>query len=597
MRVLGSQHIFVLAILFVGRWERESAAMKTRCVLFTRVLFALYLFSCPLIGQDTGPTQATARSTRGMVATVQALATDIGVKVLKEGGNAIDAAVASALALGVVDGHNSGIGGGCFILIRTGEGKVLAIDGRETAPGKATKEMFLKDGKPQPEWSQTGPLASGVPGALAAYQMALNKCGSKSLKDLVAPAKHLAAEGFEISRALTQALNAESKDLSHFDGAKAVLVREDGREWRVGDRLVQKDLAGTLEGVADKGIEYFYRGPVADRVGKWMAEQGGLLSAADFASYEPILREPVVTKYRKWEIVGFPPPSSGGVHVAQILKLVEPFDLKQTYEKQPVDFVHLVGDAMKLAFADRVHWLGDPGFTKVPTGLLDDRYLAERRKLLSLDRAAKIDSHGEPPDWDTRYFGKHTTHLCAVDAKGNWVGITQTVNTSFGSKVIVPGTGVVLNNEMDDFAIAPNTPNAFGLLGSEANSVAPGKRPLSSMSPTMVLENGEPILVVGAAGGPTIITQTAGVVLRYLDLQMPLEEAMSTPRFHHQWRPDKLVLERKAPEAWTVELEKRGHSVGKSQGIASVQAIGRRVGEKEFTGTSEPRTASKAGGP
>lgn len=541
--------------------------------------------------------QNSAKSAAGMVATVQPLATDVGVEVLQTGGNAVDAAIAAALTLGVVDGHNSGIGGGCFILIHTADGRTFAIDGRETAPAKATPGMFLKDGTPQPKWSQTGPLASGVPGALAAYQAALETCGSRKLKDLIAPAARLAREGFAISPTLRSALNAEKKDLSRFEGSKAVLVRSDEREWRDGDLLVQTDLAATLEGVAEQGTSYFYRGPVAEKVGAWMAENGGLLSTADFASYRAIFREPLTTNYRRWRVIGFPPPSSGGVHVAQILKLLERYSLAELHAKDPAEFVHLVGDAMKIAFADRVYWLGDPDFVKVPRGLLDDDYLAERRKLLSAEKAATVDQHGQPPDWDSRYFGKHTTHLCAVDSLGNWVGITQTVNTSFGSKVIVPGTGVVLNNEMDDFSIAPNTPNAFGLLGSEANAVAPGKRPLSSMSPTIVLEDGEPIMVAGAAGGPKIITQTTLALLRYLDLQMPIDEALAAPRFHHQWRPDKLQLERRAPQEWADRLIAKGHSVERSGGLANVQAIARRRGEKELHGASEPRILSKAAGP
>jgi gamma-glutamyltranspeptidase / glutathione hydrolase len=590
----------VLAI-FIGPMSNTvagNAKMRLQRRFFLSVIWFVALAQTALtFGQEAASKQNLAKSTEGMVATVQPLATDIGAKVLREGGNAVDAAIASALVLGVVDGHNSGIGGGCFILIRTADGKILVIDGRETAPAKSTRDMFLKDGKPQPIWSQTGPLASGVPGALAAYQMALEKAGTRKLAELVAPARDLADKGFEISRSLTSALNAEKKDLCAFEGAKEVLVRGDGRDWQLGDRLNQKDLAGTLAGVAENGLDHFYRGPVAEKIGAWMTANGGLLTKEDFAAYRPILREPIRTKYRNWQIIGFPPPSSGGVHVAQILKLVEPYDLRQLHAKNPVDFVHLTGDAMKLAFADRVHWLGDPDFAKVPTGLLNNDYLESRRKLMSMDHAANVDSHGQPPDWDSRWFGKHTTHLCSVDKLGNWVGITQTVNTSFGSKVIVPGTGVVLNNEMDDFAIAPNTPNAFGLLGSEANSVAPGKRPLSSMSPTIVLENGEPILVIGAAGGPTIITQTASVILRYLDLEMPLDEAMTAPRFHHQWRPDRLLVERAASKSLADELKTRGHAIESARGIATVQAIGRRAGEKELHGVGEPRTASKAAGP
>jgi gamma-glutamyltranspeptidase/glutathione hydrolase len=568
-----------------------------RRIALTYLFLSCCVFWSSAAAQEAAPKQNSARSAAGMVATVQPLATDVGVEVLKKGGNAVDAAIGAALTLGVVDGHNSGIGGGCFILIRTAKGEFIAIDGRETAPMAATRDMFLKNGAPQAQWSQTGPLASGVPGALAAYELALKKCGTKTLGELIAPAAGFAERGFAIDRSLTRALNEEQKDLSRFEGATKVLVRADGREWRNGDLLIQKDLAATLRGVAERGIDYFYNGPVAEKIGSWMSENGGILNAKDFAQYRAILREPITTKYRHWKVIGFPPPSSGGVHVAQILKLLEPYDLHQMNATKPVDVVHLSGEAMKLAFADRVHWLGDPEFTKVPVNLLDDGYLASRRKLMALETAAKVDSHGEPPDWDSRWFGKHTTHLCAVDKEGNWVGITQTVNTSFGSKVIVPGTGVVLNNEMDDFAIAPNTPNAFGLLGSEANAVAPGKRPLSSMSPTIVLNGDEPVLVVGGAGGPKIITQTASLILRYLDLNMPLDEAMEAPRFHHQWRPDKLLVERRAPKEWSDELKERGHDIETAGGLANVNAIGRRVGEAELHGVSEPRISSKAAGP
>jgi gamma-glutamyltranspeptidase/glutathione hydrolase len=543
---------------------------------------------------------APVEAAHGTVATVHPLGTDAGVRALKRGGNAVDAAVAAALTLGVVDGRNAGIGGGCFILIRRADGKVVAIDGRETAPAAATRDMYLRDGKPQPELSLTGPLASGVPGALAAYDHALRHHGRLELRDLLLPAAEIAEEGFAIQPAYASALEQTADKLARFEGSRGVLLKPDGSPYAAGERLKQPDLARTYRAVAERGIDWFYRGPFARHVGKWMSRNGGILTADDLAAYRVRRREPVRTRYRQYTIVGFPPPSSGGVHVAQILNVLEQFDLRSLHQRDPALFYHVVAEAMKLAFADRAHWLGDPDFADVPRGLVDKEYAKELAARIRLDAVTAVLTHGGPPRWRHDHFGKHTTHVAAADGEGNWVAITATVNMGFGSKVIVPDTGVILNNQMDDFSVAPGVPNAFGLLGAEANAIAAGKRPLSSMSPTIVLRDGRPVLTLGAAGGPKIISQVLITVLYHLDLGMELPEALAAPRIHHQWRPDELLVEQSLDAAIVAALEKLGHRVERARSIGVTQAIGvtRSIGVSPdgpaLVGVHDPRVRGRA---
>jgi len=532
----------------------------------------------------------------GTVATVHPLGTDAGIETLRQGGNAVDAAVAAALTLGVVDGRNAGIGGGCFILIRLADGKLVAIDGRETAPAAATRDMYLRDGKPDPELSLTGPLASGVPGALAAYDRAVRQYGRRELGDLLLPAAEIAERGFPIQRSYAGAIRHLAEKLARFEGSRNVLLKPDGSPYAVGDVLKQPDLARTYRAIADEGLGWFYRGPLARDVGKWMAEHGGIITAEDFAAYRARVREPVVTSYRGYTIVGFPPPSSGGVHVAQILNILERFDLKGLHERQPATFYHVVAEAMKRAFADRAYWLGDPDFADVPRGLVDRKYGAELSAQITLDRVTPVATHGRPPGWEQDHFGKHTTHIAAVDSEGDWVAITATVNGGFGSKVIVPSTGVILNNQMDDFSAAPGAPNAAGLLGAEANAIAPGKRPLSSMSPTIVLEEGKPILTLGAAGGPKIITQVVMTILYHLDLGLPLPDTLAAPRIHHQWQPDELLVEKSLDPEIVTALEKLGHQVKRTGSVGVAQAIGVTEEGSGLVGVHDPRVEGKAAG-
>jgi gamma-glutamyltranspeptidase/glutathione hydrolase len=574
---------------------------------------------------------AAEAPTRGMVSSAHPLATEAGRNVLKSGGNAIDAAVAVGFTLGVVDTHNSGIGGGCFMLIRLADGKFVAIDGREMAPAAATRDMFLRAGKGDTELSQTGPLASGVPGEIAAFDYALRHHGKKSLKELVLPAADIAAKGFAVSQGFVNRLQSATNDLAKFEASRAIFL-PGGKPPKPGDILKQTDLAKTYRDLAEQGSDWFYRGPFARATENWMKANGGIMTAADFANYRIVLREPVRTTYRGREIVSFAPPSSGGVHVVQMLNILEHFDVKALDAGARW---HVVAEAMKLAFADRAYWLGDPDFAKVPRGLVSKEYAATLAKQIKLDCATAV-KHGQPPGYTNDFFKqsgrlasatgasraaevhsalrtphsapeslaalrwelneKHTTHWSVADAEGNWVACTATINTSYGSKVVIPGTGVVLNNEMDDFSVQPGVPNAFGLVGAEANAVAPGKRPLSSMSPTIVLQDGKPIIAIGAAGGPKIISAVLVQLVAMLDLGMTPAEAMAMPRIHQQWSPDELLVEQAMRDETLAALEKRGHKVRQLNSLSVAHTVARSADGKSFVGAADPRAGGSAGG-
>lgn len=569
-----------------------------RILVFPMTAFGLLqLAANPLILsaiQKLPPNVAT--SAKNMVATVHPLATQAGIDALAEGGNAVDAAVAAGLMLGVVDGYNSGIGGGCFILIRTGDGKFVAIDGREMAPAAANRDIFLVDGQPDTSLSQLGALASGVPGALAAYAEAAAEHGRLPLANLIASAADVAENGFEISESYAERVSSVQNELVKYPGSRGVFFKPDGAPVGKGDLLRQTDLADTYRKIAEQGTDYFYRGEFAEKTAAWMKENGGIMTADDFDNYHTVSREPLITTYREYTIVGFPPPGSGGIHVAQILNILENFELRNESLDDVEYSTHVITEAMKLAFADRAYWLGDPEYADVPRGLIDKGYAKGLAARIDPVRAINVDSHGTPPLADSNLFERHTTHIATADDKGNWVAITTTVNTSFGSKVIVPGLGVVMNNQMDDFSIAPGTPNAFGLLGNDANSVQPGKRPLSSMSPTIVLLDGKPIMTVGAAGGPKIITQVVLAIVRHLDFGLDMNRAIGDRRFHQQWSPDKLYIENGFDGRMEVRLRSRGHNIKNNSGTGVTQAIVFDPVTGLFTGVHDPRAEGSAAG-
>lgn len=542
------------------------------------------------------------KADRGMVASVNPVATEAGIDALRAGGNAVDAAVATALTLGVVDGHNSGLGGGCFVLIRTAAGKVVAIDGRETAPASATRDMFTKDGEVVPGLSTTGPLAVGVPGAFAAYAKAVEQHGKLPLQRSLLAAAKIADRGFTVDRVYARNLRETQSQLEKFDASRDMLLKKQDNSsgasyepYQEGETLRLTDLAESYRSMAEHGTEWFYRGEFARATANWMKHHGGLLTAEDFQSYTAKSREPIRTSYREYEIIGFPPPSSGGIHVAQILNILEHFPLRDLLKDNPAQAHHIIAEAMKLAFADRAHWLGDADFAKVPRGLVDKTYSKQLADRIDSQRCTTVAAHGLPPEWQSNVYGKHTTHIATADKFGNWVAITATVNTSFGSKVVVPGTGVVLNNEMDDFSSRPGVPNAFGLIGAEANAVAPGKRPLSSMSPTIVLKNGKPVMTVGGAGGPKIITEVLLAIIRFVDGSQDVHSAIAAPRIHHQWRPDTLFVEASLDADLIDALRDYGHKIQILERAGVAQAIG-RMPNGQFMGQSDPRVPGKAAG-
>ncbi len=570
--------------------------MNTPAALKSPAFALLLLLLAGAFAPLAAPVDSTFASGRqGIAATVHPLASSAAINAMRAGGNAIDAAVAAAVTLGVVDGHNSGLGGGCFMVIRLADHSIVALDGREQAPAAATRHLFVRDGQPQTEASQTGALAVGIPGSLAVYDHALRAYGKLPLRHHLDAAARLAADGFPVSRILAERLAAAGADLKKFPPSRAVFLKPDQTPYQPGELFRQPDLAQSYRAIGQHGPDWFYRGTFAQATESWMKANGGIISANDFASYQFKSRSPVFTIYRGHQILGFPPPSSGGVHVAQILNILEHFDLRR-FGPGSADFIHVVTEAMKLAFADRAFWLGDPDFAAVPKGLVGRPYAERLAQRIDLRRATAVPRHDTPEDATEHLFQKHTTHFSTADNQGNWVACTATINTSFGSKVVVPGTGVVLNNQMDDFTIQPGVTNYFGLLGAEANAIAPGKRPLSSMSPTVVLKSGRPVLCLGAAVGPTIISQTLLTILYTVDFGLPLREAMAQTRFHHQWQPDELRIEETVAPRVRRELERRGHRLKLVKSIGATQAVGFDPLHKNFIGAADPRADGSAMG-
>lgn len=555
-----------------------------------RLLILGILFFCSTLCAAGNPEDyaRTAEKGIGAVASVNPMATQAGIDALEKGGNAFDALAAVAYTLGVVDSSNSGIGGGCFVVARLADGTILAVDGREMAPAKAHRDMYLRDGKVDASLSKIGALAVGVPGSVAAIYQLQSSYGNLKLNELILPAAKIAEEGFVVGAGLARRLNRSAESLAKFESTKAIFLKPDGSALKEGDRLIQKDLATTYRKLAEYGPDYFYRGEFAKQVAVWMKENGGLITVNDFENYQLLYRSPVETRFKKYSIIGFPPPSSGGTMVAEILNILSGFDLKAMPEE---DRYHVIIEAMKLAFADRAHWMGDPDFAKVPAGLVDSEYAAKLAAKIDVNKASTVETYSIPPNVETHLFGKHTTHISTADKHGNWIAMTTTLNTGYGSKVVIPGTGVLMNNQMDDFSAQPGVPNAYGLVGAEANSVQPRKRPLSSMSPTIVLQDGKPVLAVGAAGGPTIINQVVQTLINVLALDMPIDEAMAAVRVHQQWKPSAVFIDDFASDSLRDALTKKGHELKNWPPFGATQAI--HFKNNQFHAVAEPRLISR----
>lgn len=529
------------------------------------------------------------RATQGMVASVDATATQIGVDILRQGGNAVDAAVAVGFALAVTHPQAGNLGGGGFMLLRTASGRATAIDFREVAPARASRDMFLdKQGNADSKLSLTSPLASGTPGTVAGFALAAQKYGTLPLSKLVQPAVELARKGIIVNDALADDLNNYGKEvlLSH-ENSKAIFFKPDGTPYQKGERLVQANLARSLSLIAKQGADAFYKGEIADQIAAEMAQHGGLISKADLASYRAVEREPISGSYRGYQVFSMPPPSSGGIHIVQILNILENFDLAKMGFGS-ADAMQTIAEAEKYAYADRSEYLGDPDFVKVPWQALTSKAYA-KSLAQQIDLAKARPSAEIKPGKLTPYESNQTTHFSVVDKQGNAVAVTYTLNTNFGSGIVAGSSGILLNNEMDDFSARPGTPNVYGLVGGEANAVQPGKRPLSSMSPTIVAKDGKTWLVTGSPGGSRIITTVLQMVVNSIDFGMNVAEATNAPRFHHQWLPDQLRVEKGFSPDTLKLLRAKGQNVEVLPAMGSTQSI--MIGPDGMRyGASDPRT-------
>jgi len=517
----------------------------------------------PIIGYDARFHPVPSRE--GMVVSSEVLASEVGARILAAGGNAIDAAVATGFALAVTYPQAGNIGGGGFMLVHLNkEGRTVAIDYREVAPRAARRDMFLdKQGEVVPQRSQLTHLASGVPGSVAGLLHALERYGRLDRATVMAPAIELAEKGFPVSFTLSNTLTSPwGQRLLANPAAKSYLFKPDGAVYRPGEILRQPDLAWTLRQIAERGAAGFYEGPVADRLVAEMERGGGLITRRDLKQYRAIEREPVRGSFHGFEIVSMPPPSSGGVHLVQMLNVLEQFPLRDL-QLNSAAYIHVLAETMKRAYADRSKHLGDPDFHRIPVaGLTSQAYARQIHD--AIDTAHATPSAQILPATRFPRESTQTTHYSVIDAEGNVVSNTYTLNFSFGSGIAVPGAGFFLNNEMDDFSVKPGVPNVFGLIGDEANAVGSRKRPLSSMTPTIVLQDGKPLLATGAPGGSRIITVVLQIILNALVFDMNIADASAQSRVHHQWLPDELYLEPGISPDTTALLESMGHKLGAS---------------------------------
>lgn len=516
-----------------------------------------------------------ALGTHGAVSSAEAHATQVGIDVLERGGNAVDAAVAVGFALAVTHPSAGNLGGGGFMVVRTADGAASSFDYREEAPGRATRDMYLDDeGEPTME-RLVGPKAAGIPGTVAGLALAHERLGSLPWKDLLMPAVELAREGHVLDRwhAEDLARGASRMKEAGFEASAATYLDADGNPFEVGDRWTQPELASTLETIARQGPRAFYEGELAESMAQKVAAAGGIWQAKDLAAYEAKEREPIVFDYREHTIVTMPPPSAGGVVLRQILAAAEHLELADKPWRS-VEEVHFYVETTKRTYADRNLLLGDPDFVELPMDrLLSVAYVEKRVSDIDPKRAtpsARIKA-GLPPG---KQESHQTTHFSVVDEAGNAVSNTYTLNLGFGARFVVPGTGVLLNNEMDDFAVKPGTANVFGLVQGEQNKIEPGKRMLSSMTPTIVLTDGKLRAIVGSPGGPTITTTVAQIIRALIDYGMTIDQAVEAVRIHHQWLPDKIWTEERMPAELESGLRALGHEIAKRSAIGHANCIG-----------------------
>jgi gamma-glutamyltranspeptidase/glutathione hydrolase len=558
----------------------------------------------------TWPQQAV-RAAHGMVVTDERRGSEAGVEILKRGGNAVDAAVAVAFALAVVEPAAGNIGGGGFMLVRLAGGRSSFLDYREVAPGRATRDMYIAgDGQPDGDASTVGPRSVAVPGSVAGLALALKLYGTMKLADVLAPAIRLAEDGFPVSGKLARQLAEERKSLQRFSVSRRIFLR-DGEMYRVGEVFKQPELAVTLRRIARNGADDFYRGETARAIAADMAALGGIITLDDLANYQPKVREVLHAKYdrdgHQWEVLTAPPPSSGGVAIIEALNMLDRVPLKNWDD---VSSVHLVAETMRRVFADRAAYLADPDYTNIPVdGLTAPCYAAERAATVDPAHASSSRNikAGAPhvcgisasAATSTEKVsglaeGPHTTHFSVVDGAGNAVASTYTLNDSYGSHFTC-SAGFLLNDEMDDFTVQPGVPNAlFALMQSEANAIAPGHRPVSSMVPTMLLRDGRLSFVTGSPGGPTIVSATLLSILNWMRLGMEAQAAINAPRFHHQWLPDRLILEKDFPANVESGLNLLGHETKRRGHLGLVNAVGIDSETGDRLGAADPRDDGSA---
>ncbi|HRX71187.1 MAG: gamma-glutamyltransferase [Candidatus Competibacteraceae bacterium] len=523
----------------------------------------------------------------GLVVSQEALASEVGLTILKQGGNAVDAAVAVGFALAVTLPQAGNLGGGGFMVVYNAVRRDSeALDFRETAPAAASRDHYLNEqGAVDEQRIRFSHQAAGVPGTVAGLALAHERHGRLPWRRLLEPAIRLAEQGFPINAELSQSLQEARPRMERWPASLKVFFKADGAAYQPGERLTQKDLARSLRRIAVQGPKAFYEGEIARKLVTDMAAHDGLITLDDLKNYRAVVREPVRGRYRDYEIVSMPPPSSGGVHLIQILNMLETWPLAELGSNSAAT-IHRLAEAMKLAYADRSEYLGDPDFVKAPVaGLTAKAYAQELVKQIDLKKARP--STEIKPGQPQRYESEQTTHYSVVDRQGNAVTVTYTLNFGYGSGIVAAGTGILLNNEMDDFAAKPGVPNAYGLIGGDANAVGPGKRPLSSMTPTLVFKNGQPVLITGSPGGSRIITTVLQIVLNMIDHQMNIAEATIAPRVHHQWLPDELRVEEGLSPDTVRLLEEMGHRVVVKDAMGSTQSIVR--GPDGWYGFSDTR--------
>ncbi|MCZ4336884.1 gamma-glutamyltransferase [Shewanella colwelliana] len=525
----------------------------------------------------------------GMVSSQEALATHVGVDILKQGGNAVDAAVAVGFALAVTLPRAGNLGGGGFMLVHLAkEKRTLAIDYREVAPASAHKDIFLdENGDPVAKLSREHGLAVGVPGTVMGMELALKQYGTMTMSQVVAPAIELAKKGILVTPDLATSLAGLKRRIAQWPSSKAIFYQADGSNFAIGDTLFQPELAHSLSLISEQGSKGFYTGDTAEKIVAAITEAGGVMTLDDLAQYKVIERQPVSGQYRGYQVVSMPPPSSGGIHIIEMLNMLEPYPI-ETLGHNSADTLHLMAEVMKRAYSDRSEYLGDPGFVDVPVSqLISKTYANSRAKSISINRATP--SSEIAPGKIAGYESPQTTHYSVVDKWGNAVANTYTLNFSYGSGLVAKGTGILLNNEMDDFSVKAGVPNGYGLIGGDANAVKGGKRPLSSMSPTIVMKAGKPFIVTGSPGGSRIINTTLQIIMNVIDHKLNIAEASYASRIHHQWLPDELRAEKSLNRDTINLLEAKGHKVKVKNAIGATQSI--MVTEEGIFGASDPRRA------